>query len=363
VRPAVLVPGTAGWGGDAGGVLRAADGGDDREAGGGMSELARIEPKTATAEELLRFAVAVREQVDSMTEQQLDELEATLVAVEKRLQQLGKDAAEARKSRVITLLRIGELLGRGKPGRPKKTWDDDHNISWDDDHNTALTQTQRDRRKYARLLADFSDQVRAELADSKVVSLSRMVKICQRRRSARNAPPLERRYSILYVDPPWRYEGAESGNRQIENQYGTMALDDIKALKPPAADDAVLFFWVTSPKLADGLAVLRAWGFEYRTCMVWVKDKIGMGYYARQQHELLLVAKRGKPPVPEPANRPSSIIYGDRSEHSSKPPAVYDLIEAMYPEYDRTDELTDFCEMFARASHKGWANWGLDTSI
>ncbi len=60
-----------------------------------------------------------------------------------------------------------------------------------------------------------------------------------------------------------------------------------------AADDSVLFMWATSPKLREAMQVVEAWGFDYKTCMVWVKDKIGMGYYARQQHELLLIAKRG----------------------------------------------------------------------
>lgn len=131
-----------------------------------MSELARIEPKTATAEELLRFAVAVREQVDSMTEQQLDELEATLVAVEKRLQQLGKDAAEARRSRVITLLRIGQLLGRGKVGRPKKIpAESGIKIPAESGISKQALKARENRRRHARLLAEFADQVRAELGD------------------------------------------------------------------------------------------------------------------------------------------------------------------------------------------------------
>jgi N6-adenosine-specific RNA methylase IME4 len=157
-------------------------------------------------------------------------------------------------------------------------------------------------------------------------------------------------FPVLYVDPPWRYEFADA-TRAIENQYPTMTLDDIKALDVPAADDAVMFMWVTSPKLADGLDVLTAWGFEYRTCMVWVKDKIGMGYYARQQHELLLIAKRGNPRAPDPEDRPSSVLTAARGEHSAKPDEMYELIERMYP-------LAEKCEMFQRRSRNGWAGWG-----
>ncbi len=162
--------------------------------------------------------------------------------------------------------------------------------------------------------------------------------------------PPEGQYQVLYVDPPWRYEHAEP-TREIENQYPTMELDAIKELEPPAAPDSVVFMWATSPKLAESIEVLTAWGFNYRTCMVWVKDKIGMGYYARQRHELLLIAKRGDFPVPEPSTRPDSVIEAPRGEHSVKPKQVYDLLETMYPDASRI-------ELFARNEREGWDSWG-----
>jgi N6-adenosine-specific RNA methylase IME4/ParB-like chromosome segregation protein Spo0J len=158
-------------------------------------------------------------------------------------------------------------------------------------------------------------------------------------------------FPVVYADPPWRYDYAEDTGRQIENHYPTMSLDDIKVLEVPAADDSVLFLWVTSPKLVEGFEVLAAWGFEYRTCMVWVKDKIGMGYYARQKHELLLIAKRGALPVPDPEDRPPSVFEAARTEHSAKPDLVYELIERMYPFRDR-------CELFQRRPREGWIGWG-----
>lgn len=164
--------------------------------------------------------------------------------------------------------------------------------------------------------------------------------------------PQDERFPVLYVDPPWRYEGVETPDaRKIENQYPTMNAEDLAALAVPADEDCVLFLWVTSPKLSEGLHLLEAWGFEYRTCMVWVKDRIGMGYYARQQHELLLIGKRGSLPVPDPSDRPSSVITAPRGEHSSKPARVYELIERMYPDYRR-------CELFARTERPGWSAWG-----
>lgn len=170
-----------------------------------------------------------------------------------------------------------------------------------------------------------------------------------------NAPlgQIAERYPVIYADPPWRYEYIETESRAIENQYPTMTLDEIKALDLDsiALDDCVLFMWATSPKLAEAFDVLQAWGFEYRTCAVWDKQKIGMGYYFRQQHELLLVAVRGQPMTPAPANRPSSVLSFPRGEHSAKPVEVYELIEAMYPELPKL-------EMFCRSPRDGWGAWG-----
>ena len=160
-------------------------------------------------------------------------------------------------------------------------------------------------------------------------------------------------YPVVYVDPPWRYEHSETESRAIENQYPTMSLDEIKALKVSeiTTKDCVMFMWATSPKLAESMEVLTAWGFNYRTCAVWDKQKIGMGYYFRQQHELLLVAVRGKPPIPKPENRPSSVLSYPRGKHSEKPQEVYEIIEAMYPEMPKL-------EMFCRSPRKGWGVWG-----
>lgn len=161
------------------------------------------------------------------------------------------------------------------------------------------------------------------------------------------------KYSIIYADPPWRYEFVEADNRAIENQYPTMSLDEICDLPVAdvAAEGAMLFMWATSPKLAEAMRVLEAWGFEYRTCMVWVKDKIGMGYYARQRHELLLIARRGEFPVPLPENRPDSVVTAPRTKHSAKPPEFYDLLERMYPDFPKI-------ELFCRQPREGWAVWG-----
>lgn len=170
--------------------------------------------------------------------------------------------------------------------------------------------------------------------------------------AAVDVAPVLTAYPVLCADPPWRYEANTTPDtRAIENHYPTMSAAELAVLPVPADEDAVLFLWATSPKLAEALELLTAWDFEYRTCMVWVKDKIGMGHYARQRHELLLIAKRGAIPVPDPSDRPDSVIEAPRLEHSRKPSEAYARIERMYPHLPRV-------ELFARSPRQGWAVWG-----
>lgn len=165
------------------------------------------------------------------------------------------------------------------------------------------------------------------------------------------------KFVVLYADPPWRYENPPMGgsNRSIENQYPTMELEQICEL--PVADlaheNSVLFLWATSPKLYECMKVLDAWGFTYRTDMVWVKDKIGMGYHVRGKHESLLIAKKGELPPPAAEDRPDSVVEAPRLEHSAKPPEFYEIIDRMYPGVRKI-------ELFGRAPEKRklWAAWG-----
>lgn len=170
-----------------------------------------------------------------------------------------------------------------------------------------------------------------------------------------NASPLQstKKYNVIYADPPWQYDYSQSTAREIENQYPTMTLEDICNLpiNNVAGTDCVLFMWATSPKLSEAMEVLQAWGFEYRTNGVWIKDKIGMGYYFRQQHELLLIATRGNIPAPSPDARVSSVIEAPRTDHSKKPEQVYEIIERMYGDLP-------MIELFCRNRREGWEAWG-----
>jgi N6-adenosine-specific RNA methylase IME4 len=198
------------------------------------------------------------------------------------------------------------------------------------------------------------NQLRCEIARATAISRTQRV--------AFKAAQLGR-YVVILADPPLRYANPPIGpsNRSIENHYPTMTIEEICALPVPdiAHENSILFLWATSPMLVECMQIIAAWDFTYRTSLVWVKDKIGTGYHVRNKHELLLIAKRGELPPPQPENRPESVVFAERGDHSAKPLIVYDLIETMYPAL-----AGQRIELFARASRPGWASWGnqvLDT--
>ena len=136
-------------------------------------------------------------------------------------------------------------------------------------------------------------------------------------------------------------------DRAADNHYPTATLAQIKALVPPATRDAVLFLWTTNPKLPDALDVMAAWGFTYKTNVVWVKPKIGTGYWVRGKHELLLIGTRGHIPAPAPGTQWPSVIEALTRGHSVKPEDVYRMIEDYFPNLPKL-------EMFARRTRPGW---------
>jgi len=164
-----------------------------------------------------------------------------------------------------------------------------------------------------------------------------------------------RNSEIIYADPPWRYDFSVSETREIENQYPTMTVEQIKNIDIPTNKDSILFIWATAPKLRECLEVIEAWGFEYKTHAIWDKEIIGMGYWFRGQHELLIVATKGKASPPLPELRISSIIKEKRTEHSKKPNLFYELIEKWYPG-------KKYIELFAREKREGWESWGLEVN-
>ena len=165
-----------------------------------------------------------------------------------------------------------------------------------------------------------------------------------------------KRYGVILADPEWRFEtySRETGmDRAADNHYPTSVTDDICArpVGDIAADDCVLFLWVTVPMLPDALRVMEAWGFSYKSHFIWNKDKIGTGYWNRNKHELLLVGTRGNIPAPAMGEQAHSVIDAPVRMHSEKPVAFYALIEAYFPNLPKI-------ELNARRARPGWKAWG-----
>ena len=217
-------------------------------------------------------------------------------------------------------------------------------------------EAERRRLQEAEARAQRLEQENAAREAREREAVERREKARQEREAALSQPATlgsdGQKYAVIYADPPWTYESAMD-NRKIENHYPTMDLDAIKALPVSelAADDCALYLWATPPLLHKAIAVMDAWGFEFRSSAVWDKRVLGMGYWFRQQHEVLLVGTKGSPPPPTPETRISSVISEKRTAHSVKPQAVYEMLESQYPDRAKI-------ELFARNAREGWDKWG-----
>ena len=164
-------------------------------------------------------------------------------------------------------------------------------------------------------------------------------------------------YGVIYDDNAWRFEPRSrltGMDRAPENHYPTMTLEEIIALPigSIAAKDCVRFSWATIPMLPQALAVMAAHGFEYKSHLVWVKDKIGPGYWVREKHELLLIGTRGSIPCPAPGTQHESALILPRGRHSEKPEFFLEMIETWYPSLPKI-------ELNRRGpARPGWDAWG-----
>jgi N6-adenosine-specific RNA methylase IME4 len=142
-----------------------------------------------------------------------------------------------------------------------------------------------------------------------------------------------------------------------DNYCAIMDLVSITALQVPVANDAVLLLWATVPMLPQALEVVVAWGFEYNSHIVWIKNRTGTGYWFDNKHELLLIGVRGhRIPAPAPGNNYKSVVEAPIGEHSAKPPIFRIMIETMFPNIPKI-------ELFARGGAiDGWTRWGSEVT-
>ena len=173
----------------------------------------------------------------------------------------------------------------------------------------------------------------------------------------------ENKFATIYADPPWRFQnrtGKIAPEHKRLNRYETMDLEEIMALPVSqiAASKSHLYLWVPNALLPDGLAVMKAWGFQYKGNIIWEKvrkdgepDGRGVGFYFRNVTEILLFGVKGdNNRTLAPARSQVNLIRSQKREHSRKPDEIIPIIERCSP--------GPFIELFARGDRDGWTMWG-----
>ncbi len=173
----------------------------------------------------------------------------------------------------------------------------------------------------------------------------------------------ERRFRTILADPPWQFQnrtGKMAPEHRRLNRYGTLGFDEIRALPVAEATEVVahLYLWVPNALLPEGLEVMQAWGFSYKSNLVWHKirkdggsDGRGVGFYFRNVTELVLFGIRGRNArTLAPGRRQVNLLATQKREHSRKPDELYDIVEACSP--------GPRLELFARGTRPGWCAWG-----
>lgn len=166
----------------------------------------------------------------------------------------------------------------------------------------------------------------------------------------------ENKFRVIYADPAWSYNDKQDTPTLggAIKHYDTMSTEEICDLpiKDVAEKDSVLFLWVTSPLLTDGLEVIKSWGFKYKSSFIW--DKVGhvMGHYNSVRHEFLLIATKGSC-TPDVKNLIDSVVSIEKTNrHSEKPKEFREIIDKLYTHGERI-------ELFCRANNdKKWHVWG-----
>lgn len=192
--------------------------------------------------------------------------------------------------------------------------------------------------------------------------MSKTIKIPQKSAAEDLIEKIQGPFTTIYADPPWRFQN-RTGKMAPEHQrllrYPTMTLEEIAELPVNrlAAAEAHLYLWVPNALIAEGLEVMKRWGFTYKTNLVWYKirkdggpDGRGVGFYFRNVTELILFGVRGSMRTLQPGRTQVNLIPKQKREHSRKPDEIYDLVESCSP--------GPYLELFARHPRQGWRQWG-----
>lgn len=304
-----------------------------------------------------------------------DPIQETIENIREEMQLLGESVADGLRHTA----RVGAYLRELKPlVSTHGSW-----VNWLDSHAVELGFSARQAQKYMRIAAKYpqycagiGSQKRTpgsflEQGEKEPVSINealaavattqpkqpdakaeRKADVVEKIRQE-PAPLPDGQYRVLAMDPPWRYDArADDSTHRSRNPYPDMSMEEIKALPVAelAHEDCVLFLWTTNAFMRQAFDCLDAWGFQNKTILTWVKDRMGMGNWLRGQTEHCLMAVRGKPVVT--LTNQTTALHGQLREHSRKPDEFFALVESLCP--------GSKLEMFARESRPGWHSWGAE---
>jgi N6-adenosine-specific RNA methylase IME4 len=292
------------------------------------------------------------------TVEQADDLWRKIRAVEEAARIAGvyeEAAVNLRRLQLRAKRRYGELLGEARRGGQVGNRNAAKN---DVSPEHVVSQNERNLRKKARKLAEVPEDLFEEVISAPSVEKITEAAILKAVRAASNtpsdsfdAPALpDGQFRTIVADPPWRY-GNTRTRGAAEDHYPTMTIDELCALdvRSRAADQAHLYLWVTNNFLLEGFQVMDAWGFDYKTCLTWVKPQMGMGNYFRGSTEHILFGVRGG--LATLRKNQMNWFQAPRGRHSAKPESFYEVVETCSP--------GPYFEMFARRARLGdWHYWG-----
>lgn len=207
------------------------------------------------------------------------------------------------------------------------------------------------------------EELSAGRADTAKKVLKRgRVKVRNEKLAARIVKEPTRQYAVILTDDEWKHETwSEQGqDRAAVMHYPVSDLEILKARQLPAFKDAVNYMWSVVPFQPEAYEIMKARGFTYRSQFVWhkVPGRLGLGYWSRIEHELLLIGTRGEVPCPAPGDNERSVQALPRGEHSAKPERFYEIIEKYH-----ADLAGHFIEFNARVRRRGWSAWGNEIGL
>jgi|LakMenEpi03Aug12_release.lakeMendotaPanAssembly.Ray.scaffolds.fasta_scaffold258258_2 N6-adenosine-specific RNA methylase IME4 len=328
-----------------------------------VTTLARISEahKALTAAKTLDDVLQIRDQAEALRvyiKAASDSLDAANMAAEIKLR------AERKAGQMLT------AMEKPKGGRPSKTADILSGVSATkslDDLGVTEKQSSRWQREAMVPEEAFVEYMTSCVQRGSEITQAGLLKIAAKSAVEEAAASLDDyesgavsnlhdligrglKYGCIYADPPWAYSN-KATRANVEDTYkSTMSVDEIcqEPVSQLAADDCHLHLWTTNAFLFDAKRVMEAWGFEYKSCFVWVKPQMGIGNYWRVSHEFMLLGIRGKPEF----RRRDCMSWGkfDRTAHSKKPRDVRRLIESV--------SRGPYLELYGREAVDNWMVYG-----